>query len=55
LDRRGGKWWEAGEDCIMRSLRLEGNVACMGEVKNAYKILVEMSEERKALGRSRHR
>jgi hypothetical protein len=32
-----------------------GHVACMGEVRNAYKILVGKSEEKRPLGRPKHR
>jgi hypothetical protein len=36
----------------MRCLR---HVACMGEIRNANKLLVEKSEGKKPLGRPRHR
>jgi hypothetical protein len=32
-----------------------GNVACMGEMRNAYKILVVKPEEKRPLGRPRYR
>jgi hypothetical protein len=38
-----------------RSMRWAGHVAGMGELTNAYKILVEKSEGKRPLGRSRHR
>jgi hypothetical protein len=57
------KWQEAGEDCIMRSfitlqqtiirviksrrMRRAGHGACMGEVRNAYKILVGKPQEKR--------
>jgi len=36
-------------------MRREGNVECMGEMKNAYKILVGKPEGKISLGRSRRR
>jgi hypothetical protein len=59
LDLRRRKWGEAGEDCIMRSFITctiwEGNVAPMGEMKNAYDILVGKPEGKRPLGRPRRR
>jgi hypothetical protein len=56
LDLKGSKWWEAGKDCIMRSFiicmlidkegGLAAHVASMGEMGNAYKILVRNLKER---------
>jgi hypothetical protein len=66
LDRRGMRWRENGENCIMRSfviwiiriiriiksrrMRWTGNVARMGEKRNACRLLVG-----KPLGRPRRR
>jgi hypothetical protein len=36
-------------------MRLEGYVACMGEMRNAYKILVGRPEGKKPLRRPRHK
>jgi hypothetical protein len=36
-------------------IRWEGNIVCMGEMKNAYKILVRNSEGKRPFGRHRHR
>jgi hypothetical protein len=38
-----------------RKMRWAGHVARMGEKRNAYRILVEMPEGKKALGRPRRR
>jgi len=38
-----------------RSMRLVGHVACMGQIRNVYKILIRKSERKKPLGRPRHR
>jgi hypothetical protein len=38
-----------------RKMRWAGHVACMGEVRGAYNILVGMPEGRRPLGRPRHR
>jgi hypothetical protein len=38
-----------------RRMRWVGHVACMGEVRGAYKILVGRPEGRRPLGRPRHR
>jgi hypothetical protein len=38
-----------------RRMRWAGHVACMGEVRGAYNILVGTPEGRKPLGRPRHR
>jgi hypothetical protein len=55
LDLRGRNWWETGEDCIMRSfiirMRWTEHVACMGEMRNAYNILVGKPERKRLLGR----
>jgi hypothetical protein len=59
---RGRKWQEAAEDCIMRSfitctfhqILLEGHVARMGEMRNAY-ILIAKPEWKRPLGRFRRR
>jgi hypothetical protein len=53
---------QAGENCIMRSfitcmlnksrsMRWAGYVACMGDVRNAYNILVGKPEGKRPLGR----
>jgi hypothetical protein len=58
LDLRGRKWWQAGEDCILRSfitcmyflviksmrMRMAVHVARMGEIRNAYKVLIGKSK-----------
>jgi hypothetical protein len=33
----------------------DGHVACVGEIRNAYKILVRNSEGKSSLGRPRHK
>jgi hypothetical protein len=38
-----------------RRMRLAGHVARMGEKRNAYRIFVGKSEEKRPLGRPRHR
>jgi hypothetical protein len=38
-----------------RSMRWAGHVACMGEMKNAHKILVGKHKGKRPLGRPRHR
>jgi hypothetical protein len=38
-----------------RRMRLEGHVAQMGEMRNAYRILVAKPEGKRPLGRPRHR
>jgi len=38
-----------------RRMRWAGHVTCIGEIRNAYKILVGKSEEKTPLGRPRHR
>jgi hypothetical protein len=38
-----------------RRMRWAGNVACMGEMINTYKILVTKPEGKRLLGRPRHR
>jgi hypothetical protein len=38
-----------------RRMRWAGNVAHMGKIRNAYKILVGKPEGKRALGRHRHR
>jgi hypothetical protein len=38
-----------------RKMRWAGHVACMGEVRSAYNILVGKPEGRRPLGRPRHR
>jgi len=46
LDRKGRKWQEAGEECIMWNFKTctqggdGGHVAHMGEMTNSYKIVV---------------
>jgi hypothetical protein len=35
---------EAGEDCKMRKMRWAGNVALMGDMRIAYKILIGKPE-----------
>jgi len=40
---------------ISRRMKWVGQVACMGERRSAYTILVGRSEGRKTLGRPRHR
>jgi len=40
---------------ISRRMKWVGQVACMGERRSAYRILVGRSEGRKTLGRPRHR
>jgi hypothetical protein len=37
-----------------RRMGLVGHVVCMGEIRNAYKILVGKCEEKRPLGRPRH-
>jgi hypothetical protein len=36
-------------------MRWMGQVACMGKMRNAYKILVRKPDGKRPLGRSRHR
>jgi hypothetical protein len=70
LDLTGRKWQEAGEDYIMRSLYASPNiirvmkskifkwvvyVARMGEMTNAFRILVGIPEGKRPLGRPKHR
>jgi hypothetical protein len=38
-----------------RRIRWAGHVTCMGEMRNAYKILVRKPQRRRLLGRPRHR
>jgi hypothetical protein len=38
-----------------RRIRLAGHVACVGERKGVYRVLVEKSEGKRTLGRSRNR
>jgi hypothetical protein len=38
-----------------RRVRRAGHVACMGEMRNAYKILVEKPERKTPLGRPRRK
>jgi hypothetical protein len=38
-----------------RRMRWAGHVACMGEMRNGYKILVEKHEGKRLLRRPRHR
>jgi hypothetical protein len=38
-----------------RRLRWAGHVACMGEERNVYRVLVGKSEGKRPLGRPRHR
>jgi hypothetical protein len=40
---------------LSRRVRSEGHVACTGEKRNAYRVLVGKSEGKRPLGRSRHR
>jgi hypothetical protein len=40
---------------LMRRMRWAGHVARMGELRNAYRILVGKSDEKRPLGRPRHR
>jgi hypothetical protein len=40
---------------ILRRMRWEGHVACMGQMRNAYKILAGKPEGRRPLGRPMHR
>ena len=40
---------------ISRRMKWVGQVACMGERRSAYRILVGRSEGRRTLGRPRHR
>jgi hypothetical protein len=70
LDLRGRKWREAGEDCInnlyaspdiitvikSRRMRWAGHLVSMGEMRNAYRILVGKPEgEKRSFGGPRHR
>jgi hypothetical protein len=66
LDLRERKWQDAGEDCIMRSFitcmlqqvkedETGGACSMHGEVRNAYKSLVEKPEGKISLGRLRCR
>jgi hypothetical protein len=41
-------WWEAGEDCVMRTFVTCTHVARMGEMTNAYSILVRSPEKEEA-------
>jgi hypothetical protein len=38
-----------------RRIRWAGHVACMGEMRNAYRVLVGKSKGKRQLGRPRHR
>jgi hypothetical protein len=38
-----------------RRIKLTGHVACMGERRGVYRVLVGKSERKKSLGRPRHR
>jgi len=38
-----------------RRMKWAGNLACMGEIRNAYKILVGKPERKRPLGRRGHR
>jgi len=61
LDLSRRNWWKAGEDCIMsalpniiraiksRRMRLAVHVACMGELRSAYNILVGTPEGKRPL------
>jgi hypothetical protein len=40
---------------IIRVMRLVGHVACIGEMRNAYKILVGKPHGKRSLGRFGHR
>jgi hypothetical protein len=40
---------------MSRKMRWAGHVACMGERRSAYRILVGLAEGKRPLGRSRHR
>jgi len=70
VDLRRRKWWEVGEDCIMRSfttctlhqmllmiksMRLACQVAHTGKMRNAYNILVRKPEEERPLRKSRYK
>jgi len=68
LDLRGRKWLETGEDCIMRSfvtctfhqilfgeMRWLGQVTCMGDMRNADKILVGKPDRKRPRERPRRR
>jgi hypothetical protein len=70
LDPRGRKWQEVGEDCIMKSfitsmlhgilfksrrVRWMGHVGHVGEMINAYNILVGKPKGKRPLRRPRHR
>jgi hypothetical protein len=65
LDVRGRKWWEDGEECIMRSsitctlmsrrMRCAGYVTRLGAIRNANKILTGKPEWKRPLERPRHR
>jgi hypothetical protein len=43
------------EGCKARKMRWAGNVAYMGNMRNSYKILVSKPEEKRPVGRHRHR
>jgi hypothetical protein len=66
--RKGREWWETGEDSIMRSfivctlhemllrrVRWAVYVYCMGEIRNACRILVGKPEGKRQFGRPRPR
>jgi hypothetical protein len=40
---------------VMKSMRWAGHVACMGEIRHVYKILVRKPDRKRPLGRPRHR
>jgi hypothetical protein len=50
VEFRGRIWWQAGEDCIMRSF-----VICTGKraMRNSCRILVSEHEGKRPLGRTR--
>jgi hypothetical protein len=59
IDLRGMKWWEAREDCIMRSskssrMRWVGCVTQTGQMRNACESFVEKPVGKRPLGRPRH-
>jgi hypothetical protein len=62
LGLRRKKGWNTGEDCIIRnfitctrSMIWAGHVAGVGEIRNAYSILVGKPERKRPLGRPRRR
>jgi hypothetical protein len=63
LDLRGRKWWETRGNVLpdiirmikSRGMRWAEHMVCMGEMRNAYNILIQKPDEKRPLGRPRHR